>query len=75
MSDNNTKKTLFLMIKEVMEWIKDNGQTASTDDLEEKLAEIQSIVRPITSKLYAGGASGSGSPEDENKPYYGHDEL
>ncbi|KIM58268.1 hypothetical protein SCLCIDRAFT_28173 [Scleroderma citrinum Foug A] len=34
------------MIKEVTEWIEDNGQTASTDDLEEKLAEIQSIVSP-----------------------------
>ena len=44
----------------------------STDDLEEKLAEIQSIVSLITSKLYADG---SGSPEDEDEPYYGHDEL
>ena len=69
------KKTLLSTIKEATEWIEDNGQTASTDDLEEKLAEIQLIVSPITSKLYAGGAGGSGSPEDKNKPYYGHDEL
>ncbi|KIM55494.1 hypothetical protein SCLCIDRAFT_30351 [Scleroderma citrinum Foug A] len=40
------KKTLLSTIKEAMEWIEDNGQTASTDDLEEKLAEIQSIVSP-----------------------------
>ena len=69
------KKTLLSTIKEATEWIEDNGQTASTDDLEEKLTEIQSIVSPITSKLYAGSAGGSGSPEDEDEPYYGHDEL
>ena len=66
------KKALLSTIKEATEWIEDNGQTAGTDDLEEKLAEIQSIVSPITSKLYAGG---SGSPEDEDEPYYAHDEL
>ena len=77
LSDND-KKTLLLTIKDATEWIEDNGQTASTDDLEEKLAEIQLIVSLIMSKLYAAGADGSGSPEDEDKPYYyyyGHDEL
>ena len=75
MSDDDTKKTLLSMIKEAMEWIEDNGQTASTDDLEEKLSKIQLIVSLIMSKLYAGGAGGSGSTEDEDEPYYGHDEL
>ncbi|KIO00100.1 hypothetical protein M404DRAFT_29920, partial [Pisolithus tinctorius Marx 270] len=51
---------------------------ATTDDFEEKLAEIQSVVSPITSKLYADGAGAGGSagaPEDEDEPYFGHDEL
>ena len=74
LSDNN-KTTLLLTIKEAMEWIEDssNGQTASTGDLEERLAEIQLIVSPIMSNLYYAG--GFGSPEDEDEPYYGHDEL
>ena len=55
LSDDD-KKTLLSTIKEATEWIEDNGQTASTDDLEEKLAEIQSIVSLITSKLYGGGS-------------------
>jgi len=41
--------------------------------LEERLAEIQLIVSPIMSNLYYAG--GFGSPEDEDEPYYGHDEL
>ncbi|KAL4062616.1 heat shock protein 70 family [Scleroderma yunnanense] len=73
LSDDD-KKSLLAAIKEATEWIEENGQTANTDDLEEKLAEIQSIVNPITSKLYAGDAGGSGSPEDD-EPYYSHDEL
>ncbi|KAL4074688.1 heat shock protein 70 family [Scleroderma yunnanense] len=43
LSDDD-KKSLLAVIKEAMEWIKKNGQTANTDNLEEKLAEIQSIM-------------------------------
>ncbi|KAH7909317.1 luminal binding protein, partial [Hygrophoropsis aurantiaca] len=67
------KQTILAAIKETTEWIDDNGQTASTEDLEEKLAEIQSVVSPITSKLYQGGADAPSSEDDE--PYYDHDEL
>ncbi|KAG6331821.1 hypothetical protein ID866_7266 [Astraeus odoratus] len=74
LSDDD-KKTLLATIKEATEWIEENGQTAGTDDLEEKLAEIQAVVSPITSKLYADGGAGSGAPEDDDEPYYGHDEL
>ncbi|KAJ8579785.1 heat shock protein 70 [Rhizopogon salebrosus TDB-379] len=40
-------------------------------EFEEKLSEIQSVVSPITSKLYSGGAS---EPEDD-EPSYDHNEL
>ncbi|KAL4065321.1 heat shock protein 70 family [Scleroderma citrinum] len=46
LSDDD-KKSLLAVIKEAMEWIKKNGQTANTDNLEEKLAEIQSIMLVI----------------------------
>ncbi|KAI6148136.1 heat shock protein 70 family [Pisolithus tinctorius] len=77
LSDDD-KKTILATIKEATEWIEENGEAATTDDFEEKLAEIQSVVSPITSKLYADGAGAGGSagaPEDEDEPYYGHDEL
>ncbi|KAI6142351.1 heat shock protein 70 family [Pisolithus tinctorius] len=77
LSDDD-KKTILATIKEATEWIEENGEAATTDDFEEKLAEIQSVVSPITSKLYADGAGAGGSagaPEDEDEPYFGHDEL
>ncbi|KAH7882172.1 heat shock protein 70 family [Phlebopus sp. FC_14] len=69
--DDDDKKTILAAIKEATEWIDENGQSAGTEELEEKLAEIQAVVSPITSKLYAAGA---GATEDD-EPYYDHDEL
>ncbi|KAG2364006.1 heat shock protein 70 family [Suillus spraguei] len=66
------KKTILAAIKDATEWIDDNGQSASTEEFEEKLSEIQSVVNPITSKLYDGGA---GSEPEDDEPYYEHDEL
>jgi heat shock protein 5 len=70
--DDDDKKTILAAIKETTEWIDDNGQSATTEEFEEKLSEIQEIVNPITSKLYSGG--GASEPEDDG-PYYDHDEL
>lgn len=35
--DDADKKTILATVKETTEWIDENGQTASTEDLEEKL--------------------------------------
>jgi heat shock protein 5 len=70
--DDDDKKMLLSAIKEVTEWIDENGQSATTDELEEKLAEIQSVVGPITSKLYASSEDG---PGDDDEPSFDHDEL
>lgn len=70
--DDDDKKTILATIKEATEWIDDNGQSANTEELEEKLLEIQNVVNPITSKLYSGG--GASEPEDDES-YYNHDEL
>jgi heat shock protein 5 len=70
--DDEDKKALLATIKEATEWIDDNGQSATTEEFEEKLSEIQSVVSPITSKLYSEG--GASEPEDDG-PYYDHDEL
>ncbi|EIW81901.1 luminal binding protein [Coniophora puteana RWD-64-598 SS2] len=71
--EDDNKKALLDAIKDTTDWIDEYGQMASTEDLEEKLSEVQSIVSPITSKLYAGGESSSGNADDDD--YYGHDEL
>lgn len=72
--DSEDKKTLLETVKETTDWIDENGATASAEDLEEKLSEVQSVVNPITSKLYAGGGSGSSDDEDGDA-YRSHDEL
>ena len=71
--EDDDKKALLSAIKETTEWIDENGQSATTDELEEKLAEIQSVVGPITSKLYA--SSGADASGDDDEPSFDHDEL
>ncbi|KAL0072783.1 ATPase with role in protein import into the ER [Marasmius tenuissimus] len=51
------KKALLDVVKEGLEWIDENGSGSSLEDLEEKLADIQSIVNPITSRLYKNSDS------------------
>jgi len=67
------KKTLQKAIKEANEWIESNGQDASADEIEERFAEFQGAVSPITSKLYEG--SGSGGPSGDDDDEHVHDEL
>ncbi|CCM02108.1 uncharacterized protein FIBRA_04185 [Fibroporia radiculosa] len=68
------KRTILDSVKETTEWIDDYGQSATAEELEEKLAEVQGVVNPITTKLYSGGGSSYGSDEEED-PIHSHDEL
>jgi len=65
------KRSILATVKETTEWIDENGSSASVEDLEEKLAEVQTVVNPITSKLYQSESAGS----QEEEPLDGHDEL
>lgn len=67
------KKTILATIKETTDWIDENGTSATSEDLEEKLAEVQGIVNPITAKLYSGG--GSSYDDDDDDVMRDHDEL
>ncbi|KAF8494857.1 heat shock protein 70 [Russula emetica] len=71
------RKTLLALTKETTEWIETEGQTVSAETLEEKLAEVQTIVNPITSKLYESEGPGGYSPseDDAQEPFRSHDEL
>ena len=76
--DDDDRKTLLALTKETTEWIETEGQTASVEALEEKLAEVQTIVNPITSKLYESGSGPGGygpGEDDEQEPFRSHDEL
>ncbi|EIM84185.1 heat shock protein 70 [Stereum hirsutum FP-91666 SS1] len=71
------KKTILSVTKETTDWIDENGQSATAEELEEKLSEVQAVVNPITAKFYEGSAGSSYEPgaEDEEEPFYSHDEL
>ena len=47
------------------------------EELEEKLAEAQAAINPITSKLYqgAGGGDYASQDDDDQEVFRNHDEL
>ncbi|CAE6449547.1 unnamed protein product [Rhizoctonia solani] len=63
------KKTILATGKETNDRLEENGQTATSEDLEEKLQQAQAVVNPNTGKLYG---SGSGSASEGSSS---HDEL
>ncbi|CAO3628793.1 unnamed protein product [Cunninghamella blakesleeana] len=65
------KETIEDAVRDKVDWL-DENPSAEKEDYDEKREELESIVNPITSKLY--GQSGSGSTEDE-EPLRDHDEL
>ncbi|KAJ3051963.1 ATPase with role in protein import into the ER [Rhizophlyctis rosea] len=66
------KKTILEAVKEKAEWLEKEGKEASKDDFDEQKSELEAVVQPITSKLYAqGGAGGTGEGEEPAD----HDEL
>jgi endoplasmic reticulum chaperone BiP len=69
------KKILNKAIKEASDWLENNSQDASVEEIEEKISEFQSIVNPITSKLYSESTSGSNDDNDDDDDEHVHDEL
>ncbi|KAL7269853.1 ATPase with role in protein import into the ER [Rhizina undulata] len=63
------KETLLSAVKDVTEWLEENGATATTEDFEEQKEKLSQVAYPITSKMYAGSPSG-----DDDEPST-HDEL
>ncbi|RPD60784.1 heat shock protein 70 [Lentinus tigrinus ALCF2SS1-7] len=69
--EDEDKKAILDAVKETTDWIDENGQSATAEELEEKLSDVQSVVNPITSKLYTGG----GATDDDDDYARSHDEL
>ncbi|OJI98582.1 hypothetical protein ASPVEDRAFT_38076 [Aspergillus versicolor CBS 583.65] len=68
--DEDDKQTILDAVKEVHDWLDENGASATTEDFEEQKEQLSNVAYPITSKLY-----GSAPPTEEDDDDYGHDEL
>ncbi|TFK69787.1 heat shock protein 70 [Pluteus cervinus] len=68
------KKTILDAVKETTDWIEENGSSASVEDLEDKLTEVQGVVNPITTKMYQA-AGGAQNDDDDDEVTRNHDEL
>lgn len=75
--DEDDRDTLLEAIKDTLEWIDENGATASKEEIEEQREQLNAITYPITNKLYEqqGGGSGAAGFDDDDDDYYDHDEL
>ena len=70
--DEADKKLITDELASANNWMEQNAATASKEDLDEKLAQVQAVVNPITTKLYGAGGSTSEEAGGEAKD---HDEL
>ncbi|KAJ1976862.1 ATPase with role in protein import into the ER [Dimargaris verticillata] len=75
--EDEDKKAILDAIKEKSEWLADNANTATKDDIDEQKAELESIVNPIVSKMYGqdGAGAGGAADEDDDEDSHEHDEL
>ncbi|CAH6719601.1 endoplasmic reticulum chaperone BiP [[Candida] jaroonii] len=74
--DDDDKETLDDAVKESLEFIEDNFDTATSEEFEEQKQKLIDIANPITAKLY-GGDSGAGAQfgDDDSDDDFDHDEL
>jgi len=69
------KKQVLDAVKEKLDWLEKNSNTATKEDMEEQKAEVEAIVNPITSKLYGAGGEGKSSSDATQEDEPTHDEL
>ncbi|CDK27679.1 unnamed protein product [Kuraishia capsulata CBS 1993] len=75
--DEDDRETLSDAIKETLEFLEDNYDTATKDEFEDQKEKLSKVAYPITAKLYgAGGPAGDEEVDDDDFDYdYDHDEL
>ncbi|EGP92295.1 immunoglobulin heavy chain-binding protein, KAR2 [Zymoseptoria tritici IPO323] len=71
--DEDDKETLLEAVKEAVDWLEENSQTATAEDFDEQRQKLSDVAYPITSKLYPESGGAGGMP-DYDEPS-GHDEL
>jgi len=60
------KKAIQDKASEIINWL-DNNQSAEIDEFEDKKKELESVANPIMTKMYQGGAAGTG-PAPSSQP-------
>ena len=76
--DDDDKETLDDAIKETLEFIEDNYESATAEEFEEQKQKLVEVANPITAKLYGGepGAGGDAQFGDaDSDDDFDHDEL
>ncbi|KAK6204458.1 78 kDa glucose-regulated protein [Scheffersomyces amazonensis] len=75
--EDEDKEALDDAIKETLEFIEDNYDTASAEEFEEQKQKLIDVANPITSKLYGGAAGGDDAKfgDDYSDDEFDHDEL
>jgi heat shock protein 5 len=72
--EEDDKEAILDAINEVMEWVDENGSSATKDEFEEQKQRIEKVAQPIIDRLYSS-SGGSGSYADDDDDYIDHDEL
>ncbi|KAL2755587.1 hypothetical protein ACRALDRAFT_2104953 [Sodiomyces alcalophilus JCM 7366] len=69
--DEEDKDAILEAVKEVTDWIEENGADATAEDYEEQKEKLSNVAYPITSKLYQGAGDAGDGGDEPNV----HDEL
>ncbi len=64
--DEDDKVTILDALKDAQQWINANAASASKEEIDEQKSELESIVNPITSKLY-GSEKKSATDHDDDE--------
>jgi heat shock protein 5 len=75
--DEDDLETLDDAVKETLEFVEDNYDTATAEEFDEQKQKLIDIANPITSKLYGGAAGGDSAEfgDDDSDDDFDHDEL
>ncbi|ODQ77254.1 hypothetical protein BABINDRAFT_172982 [Babjeviella inositovora NRRL Y-12698] len=74
--DEDDKETLADAVKDTLEFLEDNFDSATKEEFEEQKEKLSKVAYPITSKLYGGPEAGAAADDSDDEDFdYDHDEL
>ncbi|KAH3899348.1 Hsp70 family ATPase KAR2 SCDLUD_004788 [Saccharomycodes ludwigii] len=65
--DQEDKETILDAVSDVLEWLEDNVDGATGEEIDEKFESLSKVAFPITSKLYENAGSGDKAYDDEEE--------
>lgn len=65
--DADDKEKIDSALREALEWLDENQDTAEKEDFDEKLKEVEAVCTPVIKQVYekSGGSSSASSEDDE----------